>query len=253
MTAQFFALAFAAAINPSLLGIDLLLIVNRRPVAMLAFVLAGGIGMAVTIGLVDVLVIRSDLVKSQGGIGAAGDLLIGLLLAGVGGLIIVRHRRGDRAPVADSPVAGGPAAGGPAAGGPAAGGPASESPPPDGKNQRACGWMQRALAKPRLTLAIAVGAVLGLPGALYLTALHGLESGHWSTATQVIAVLVFAVIEFALVIVPLALLISRPRDTAEFLHRAQAWLARNGRMALAYVISGLGLYLTISSIVTLIG
>ncbi len=243
MTAQFFALAFAAAINPSLLGIDLLLIVNRRPVAMLAFVLAGGIGMAVTIGLVDVLVIRSDLVKSQGGIGAAGDLLIGLLLAGVGGLIIVRHRRGDRAPVADSP----------AAGGPAAVGPASESPPPDGKNQRAGGWMQRALAKPRLTLAIAVGAVLGLPGALYLTALHGLESGHWSTATQVIAVLVFAVIEFALVIVPLALLISRPRDTAEFLHRAQAWLARNGRMALAYVISGLGLYLTISSIVTLIG
>src|SRR5579871_416597 len=99
---------------------------------MLAF------GMAVTIGLVDVLVIRSDLVKSQGGIGAAGDLLIGLLLAGVGGLIIVRHRRGDRAPVADSP----------AAGGPAAVGPASESPPPDGKNQRAGGWMQRALAKP---------------------------------------------------------------------------------------------------------
>ena len=43
MTAEFFALAFTAAINPSLLGIDLLLIVNRRPAAMLAFVLAGGI------------------------------------------------------------------------------------------------------------------------------------------------------------------------------------------------------------------
>ena len=222
MTAEFFALAFAAAINPSLLGIDLLLIVNRRPTAMLAFVLAGGIAMAVTIGLVDVLVIRSDLVKYQGSIGDGGDLVIGLFLIAVGGLIIARRR-------------------------------AAPSQPPDRKKQRPDGWMQRALAQPRLALAIAVGAVLGLPGALYLTALHNLVAGNWSTATQVIAVLVFAVIEFTLVIVPLALLISRPQRAAAVLHGTQDWLARHGRTALAYVISGLGLYLTISSIASLIG
>ncbi|HXS65405.1 MAG TPA: GAP family protein [Streptosporangiaceae bacterium] len=225
MTAEFFALAFAAAINPSLLGTDLMLIVNRRPVAMLAFVLTGGLGMAVTIGLVDVLVVRSQLVKTQGGIGAAGDLAIGLLMTAIGGLIIARRRPGART---------------------------AKSPAHD-KKQRGDSWMQRALAQPRLALAVAVGAVLGLPGGLYLTALHNLVAGHWSTATQVIAVLVFAVIEFTLVIVPLALLISRPQDTAAVLHRAQDWLARNGRMTLAVLLCGLGIYLTISSIVSLIG
>jgi hypothetical protein len=115
VTAEFFALAFTAAINPSLLGIDLLLIVNRRPTAMLALVLAGGMGMTVTIGLVDVLVIRSDLIKSQGGVGAGGDLAIGLLLTTIGGLILARRR---------------------------------SSQPREKKKQSADGWMQRALASP---------------------------------------------------------------------------------------------------------
>ena len=225
MTAEFFALAFAAAINPSLLGIDLLLIVNRRPTAMLAFVLAGGIAMAVTIGLVDVLVIRSDLVKYQGSIGDGGDLVIGLFLIAVGGLIIARRRGGG---VYAEPAA--------------------------RPEEAAAGRLDAARARPAPAGArVAVGAVLGLPGALYLTALHNLVAGNWSTATQVIAVLVFAVIEFTLVIVPLALLISRPQRAAAVLHGTQDWLARHGRTALAYVISGLGLYLTISSIASLIG
>jgi len=222
VTAHFFVLAFTAAINPSLLGIDLLLIANRRPQAMLAFVLLGGLGAAVTIGLVDVLVVRSNLVKTQGGIGPGGQLAIGLLLIAVGGLLIARRGRSHR----------------------------PGNPQQDTTKQ---GWMQRALSRPRLALAVVVGAVLGLPGALYLAALHGLVAGHWSTATQVIAVFVFALIEFTLVIVPLVLVIVRPLAVAAVLHRAQDWLARHGRTALACVLLGLGTYLTISSIVSLAG
>ena len=44
MSAEFFALAFTAALNPKLLALDLMLIENRRPRAMFLSVLLGGAG-----------------------------------------------------------------------------------------------------------------------------------------------------------------------------------------------------------------
>ena len=60
MNAEFFALAFVAALNPKLLAVDLLLIENRRPRAMFLCVLVGGLTVAITIGLLDVLVFHAD-------------------------------------------------------------------------------------------------------------------------------------------------------------------------------------------------
>ena len=80
------------------------------------------------------------------------------------------------------------------------------------------------LAEPRLALAILVGAVIGIPGASYLTALHDLVTGKYSTATQVIAVFVFVFIGFLLIIIPFAFLELRPETTKARLKRSQAWL-----------------------------
>ena len=65
MNAAFFGLAFTAALNPKLLGADLLIIENRRPRAMFICFLAGGLGMSITIGIVDVLFVQADAVKTQ--------------------------------------------------------------------------------------------------------------------------------------------------------------------------------------------
>ena len=65
MNAEFFALAFLAALNPKLLALDLLLIENRRPRAMFLCVLLGGMTVALTIGLLDVLVVRADAIHHQ--------------------------------------------------------------------------------------------------------------------------------------------------------------------------------------------
>ncbi len=222
MNAQFFALAFSAAVNPSLLGVDLVLIVNRRPRAMLAFVLLGGMLAAITIGLVDVLVIRANVVKTQGGLSAGADLALGLLLLAAAGWLMIRHH-----PSPASSAAG------------------------DGKAAGKSGWTQRALREPRLGLAGVVGVVLGLPGALYLTALHNLVSGGWPVPVQVAGVIVFVGIEFTLLIVPLLTLIFRPERTAALLRGSQAWLLRHGRQMLAWVALVLGVYLTISGIVNL--
>ena len=88
MNAEFFALAFAAALNPKLLAIDLLLIENRRPRAMFLCVLLGGLTVGIAIGLLDVLVFHLDAISSQKTVSAGVDLGLGLLLVVVGALVV---------------------------------------------------------------------------------------------------------------------------------------------------------------------
>src|SRR5215472_9571719 len=88
MNAEFFALAFTAALNPKLLAIDLLLIENRRPRAMFLCVLLGGLTVGITVGLLDVLVLHVDAISSQKTVSAGVDLGLGLLLLVVGALIV---------------------------------------------------------------------------------------------------------------------------------------------------------------------
>ena len=96
MNAEFFALAFVAALNPKLLALDLLLVENRRPRAMFLCVLLGGMTVSLTIGLLDVLVFHADAIKSQGTVSAGVDLAIGLLLLAVGGLVATGRLHGPR-------------------------------------------------------------------------------------------------------------------------------------------------------------
>src|SRR5215475_7537712 len=87
MNAEFFALAFVAALNPKLLAVDLLLIENRRPRAMFLSVLLGGLTAGITIGLLDVLVFHVDSLKAQGTVSAGVDLALGLVLVAAGALV----------------------------------------------------------------------------------------------------------------------------------------------------------------------
>ena len=87
MNAEFFALAFVAALNPKLLALDLLLVENRRPRAMFLSVLLGGMTVALTIGMLDVLVFQADAINSQKTASAGVDLALGLLLLVAGALV----------------------------------------------------------------------------------------------------------------------------------------------------------------------
>src|SRR5258708_12594606 len=87
MNAQFFALAFVAALNPKLLALDMLLIENRRPRAMFLCVLIGGMTVAVAFGLAVALVAQPDATRTQISVSAGLDLGLGLLLIALGGLV----------------------------------------------------------------------------------------------------------------------------------------------------------------------
>lgn len=229
MNAEFFVLAFTAAFNPKLLGADLLLIENRRPRAMFLCVLLGGMTVALTIGLLDVLVLHADAINSQKTVSAGVDLAVGLLLLTVGALLATGRLRGRRK--ATVPAGAGQL----------------DQPGGDKKDS----WAARVLAEPRLGLAMLVGALIGLPGAAYLTALRNLVTGKYSTAAQIAAVVVFVVIEFSLVIVPFVFLELRPEATKAALKNAQAWLLGHAHKLMTYTALILGAYLTISAVIRL--
>jgi hypothetical protein len=95
------------------------------------------------------------------------------------------------------------------------------------------------------------GAVIGIPGATYLTALHNLVTGTSSTATQVIAVLVFVVIDFLLILIPFAFLELRPEATKARLKHTQDWLLSHALQLMATIALLLGAYLAISALIRL--
>jgi Sap, sulfolipid-1-addressing protein len=227
MNAEFFALAFVAALNPKLLALDLLLIENRRPRAMFLWLLVGGFTVALTIGLLDVLVFHADAINSQKTVSAGIDLALGLLLLAVGGLVATGRLHGRRKAAV-----------------PAGGGQPQQ---PEKKD----GWAQRVLREPRLGLAMLIGALVGIPGASYLAALHDLVTGKSSTATQVIAVVVFVLIDFALIIIPFAFLELWPETTKARLKHSQDWLLGHALQLLAYGALILGAYLAISAVARL--
>ena len=226
MNAEFFALAFTAALNPKLLAVDLLLIENRRPRAMFLCVLLGGLTVGITIGLLDVLVFRVDAISSQKTVSAGVDLALGLLLLVVGALVATGRLQARRKAAV----------------------PAGGAPPamPEKKD----GWA-RLLAEPRLGLAMLIGAVCGIPGAAYLSGLHILVTSKSSTANQVAGVILFVFIEFLLIIIPFAFLELRPEATKTALTNSQAWLLGHARQLMAYTALILGAYLTVSALIRL--
>ncbi len=227
MNAEFFALAFLSALNPKLLALDLLLIENRRPRAMFLCLLLGGMTVALTVGLLDVLVFHADAIKHQASVSAGVDLALGLLLLAAGALLATGRLHGRR----KAPV------------------PAGDGRPD--KPEKKDSWAQRALAEPRLGLAMLVGALIGIPGASYLTALHNLVTGKSSTATQVVAVVVFVVIDFLLILIPFAFLELRPEATKARLKHSQDWLLGHALQLMTAIALLLGAYLAISGLVRL--
>ncbi len=229
---MFFALAFIAAANPKLLALDLLLIENRRPRAMFASILAGGLATGVVIGLIDVLVVSGAAEKSQRQVSGGVDLALGLILLVIGGLLMtgLMARVWEQRPHSEKRAA--------------------------KKQQKLANpqdnWAQRALREPRLGIAVLIGVICGLPGASYLTALHNLRAGHYSTATQVVGIFVFVIIEFLLIIIPWLCLEIWPARTADVLRRAQAWLAGHVTALIAWICILLGAYLAVVGILHLL-
>jgi hypothetical protein len=220
MKAAFFGLAVLAALNPKMLIIDLTLITNQRPRPMFLCFLLGGMGLGITVGLVDVFVLHLDAIKTQNHASGGLDLALGVPLLIAGALLATDrlHLRRRRA-----------------------------HPPPGQKPpSKLQGWAVRALHEPRYGLAVLIGAVAGLPGVTYLIELHHLVASKTPAAIAVIGVLVFVTIHFTLVIVPSTSVAVRPQSTEDALKRFKDWMVSHERQIAAAVALLAGAYMVIS-------
>ena len=219
-----FGLACLAAVNPKLLAVDLILMGNRRPLLMFTCFLLGGMGLALTIGLLDVFVVHADAIQDQGSASAGLDLALGIPLLIIGLLLVTGHLHGRRRPQAPAK---------------------DEQPKQDG-------WAQRILHEPRFGLAVVIGALVGTPGVAYLSALHSLINSTLSPGVQALAVLGFAVIEFALVIIPFVFLTVRPQATKRTVQRFKDWLTSHARQLVIAAALLAGGYMVISGTLRLL-
>lgn len=96
-----------------------------------------------------------------------------------------------------------------------------------------------------------VAGSVGTPGGEYLVALHEVVTGKAPTAVQAADVVVFVVIEFALVIIPFAFLLARPEGVKAAVERFKAWLIKHALQVVGAVALVAGGYMVISGLLRL--
>ncbi len=111
---------------------------------------------------------------------------------------------------------------------------------------------QRLLGRGSARITFAVGVVLTFPGVSYLAALDRMAKLDVSTVETALLVIVFCVIQQALLELPLVGYAVAPEWTQDAVERFRAWLGRNGRRAAIYGAAAIGALLLVRGFVTLL-
>lgn len=223
-----FFLAFLAALYPTLLAATTVMLVLPHPKRLLIGYLLGAAMTSVTLGLIVVFTLQdSGLVSTtQHQLGPGSDLVLGavfLLVAFVLGTgrdqRLVERRRARKAAAKK----------------------------PDGPPR----W-QQALGRGSARTTFAVGAVLTLPGATYLTALHRIADEHLAVPVTVLTVLAFNLIMLMLLELPLLSYTVAPEWTPKAIERFRKTLSRHGRDWAVRGAAILGLLMIARGVITLL-
>lgn len=226
--------SLTAMANPTLVAVTTVMLLLPSPRKLMLGYLLGAYITSITIGLVIVFAAAdSGVVKAgKSTINPAVDLVFGAIVVGIGLLLHrgtdkrVRDRRAERKRERDLRK---------------------------GREQehKVPRW-QQVLSKGDPKIAIAIGAVLTLPGASYLAALTSLAKLNYSDAATVLVVILVNVIMLALLEVPLVSFFVAPDRTPDAINRAKAWFAREGRTAAVVGFTVLGMLLILRGVITLI-
>jgi Sap-like sulfolipid-1-addressing protein len=222
-----FFLAFLAALYPTLLAATTVMLLLPHPKRLLLGYLLGAAMTSVTLGLVIVFALRhSGLVETtQTTLGPGADIVLGCLALVIAFVLrsgrdqkLVERRRERKA-------AKGPSA------------------PPR--------W-QQALGRGSARTTFVVGALLTLPGATYLTALHRIADENLADPATVAVVLAFNLIMLMLLEVPLLAYTFAPEWTPKAVERFKQKLRERGRIWGIRVAAALGLLMVARGIITLL-
>lgn len=218
--AEYVLLALASIFWPLLITIVVIVLRTEHPVRLLAAFLAGGLLATISVGLA--LVFSFDgsglLTSDRDTVDPAVNIVVGVL-AIVGALVVWRLDARPREPK-QKPV------------------------------ERRSGKTERYLENGRL--AFLAGLLLNLlPGLFPFVALKNIAEGGYSAATNVVLVVVFYLVMFASVEIPLVSYLVAPEATVRTVQRLNDWLDRNARKIATLVLAAVGLYLVVRGLLQL--
>lgn len=211
-------MALAISTEPFRLGMTVLMLNRPRPVAHLVAFLCGGFIMAIAVGLVVLFVLRTAITKSTGPTLPILQLVIGgaaLLIAAVmvSGVRLKRDK------------------------------PAGEKKPPSK-------WRTRLTGESPLLAGVA-GIAIALPSVDYLAVLTVILASDHTPTAQISALLMFNVIAFAFVEVPLAGYLFAPNRTRALMDRLNQWMAEHRKWTLSAMLVVVGVILLASGVIGL--
>ena len=218
---QVFVIAVVSALDAGLLTAAVVLLGRPQPARQLGAYLIGGLGFSIVFGLLIVLALHGSNLRlgklTQGIIEvAAGALLLAIAVAEWSGRKVQWHPRRTRKRDAD-------------------------------RSQRPS-LHDRALGHDSLWIAWAAGALYSAPGAYYLAGLALLAKQNVSAITNVLVILGFNLIQFALIELPLIGLVVVPDRAHSLTEKLNDWMTAHRRIVIVFLAGAIGAYLLISGI-----
>ena len=218
---QVFLIAVVSSLDAGLLTAAVVLLGRPQPARELLAYLIGGMGFSIIFGLLIVLALHGSnlrLAKPTKGIieVAAGALLLAAAVAAWSGRKVQWHPRrpGKR----------------------------------DAGHSGRQSLHDRALSQDSLWIAWAAGALYSPPGAYYLAGLALLAKQNGSATTNVVVILGFNLIQFALIELPLIGLVVVPDRAGSLTEKLNDWMTAHRRIVTVSLAGAIGGYLLISGI-----
>jgi hypothetical protein len=226
--AGIFALALGAAVYPQLLAVVVVILTRERPKQLLWACYVGimCVSLGAAAAILTVFRSRETLAgTSSSRIGPAAYLIVGglaLILAIFAATSRGRELLGRERPRLRLSRRGGERS---------------------GPSSRAKSRAERALTEGSLLIAVVIGGVLGVPGPFDLLALGRLARGSDTRLEMIVTIIVFYVIKFLLIEVPLVSYAIWPERTAAEVGRFSGWMRAHKLEVVAAVVGVVGVVL----------
>jgi hypothetical protein len=198
-------MAFAVSFEPFRIGMTVLMLSRPKPALQLLAFLLGGFAMGTIVGLVVLFIFRRILLGSTYFTLPRVQILIGLLFLTVAAIVAADapRRLGLRPAIFVTPA-------------------------------------QRLMRGESLSVAGIAGLSIALPSVDYLAALAVILASGAAALTQVAALLMFNVVAFALVEIPLLAYILAPNKTATSMATLHNWIRSRSRPEVAILLAAVG-------------
>ena len=193
-------MALAVSLEPFRVGMTVLMLNRPHPRLQLAAFLCGGFLMGLSVGVIVLLAVESRLPKSAHFTLPKVQIVIGVLALLAAVLLAATTGRARTPPV----------------------------------------WLIRLLEDTSPWIAAVAGLGIALPSLAYLAALAGIAAGSATAATRISALLMFNVVAFTVVEVPLLAYLVAPERTHAAITALHHWIRARRRREVAALLAAVG-------------